>query len=191
MRQTDATSQKRGYRYILTKENMTLKESNTATLIDELGTPLVRYLTKKVRNNEDANDLAQEAFLRMHRFQQSSQLDNARAFLFRTANNLVIDQLRRDRVHDKYLSSEMLPERADEDEDKCAPSAERTVSAEQELDKIYEVVDKMPIKVKRAFLLHRGKDMSYTEIASEMNVSTSMVEKYISEALKLLRREMK
>ena len=96
---------------------MNAKEPNTASLIDELGTPLVRYLAKKVRNNEDANDLAHEAFLRMHRFQQSSELDNARAFLFRTANNLVIDQIRRDKVHDKYLSSEMLPEQSDENED--------------------------------------------------------------------------
>ena len=170
---------------------MNAKEPNTASLIDELGTPLVRYLAKKVRNNEDANDLAQEAFLRMHRFQQSSELDNARAFLFRTANNLVIDQIRRDKVHDKYLSSEMLPEQSDENEDKFAPSAERTASAAQELDKIYQVVDKMPVNVKRAFLLHRGRDMSYSEIAAEMNVSTSMVEKYISGALKLLRKEMK
>jgi len=170
------------------------KDSNTALLLDEqmdeLATPLVRYLTKKVRNNEDANDLAQEAFLRMHKFQQSRRLDNARAFLFKTANNLVVDQMRRARVHDKYLSFEMLPEQSDEENDKFAPSAERTVSAEQELDKIYKVVDQMPEKVRRAFLMHRGKDLSYPEIASEMGVSTSMVEKYIIQALKILREQM-
>ncbi|MCB1646917.1 MAG: RNA polymerase sigma factor [Pseudomonadales bacterium] len=169
---------------------MTVKESNTAMLVDELSTPLVRYLARKGWNDEDASDLAQEAFLRMHKFQQSRSLDNARAFLFKTANNLAVDQLRRARVHDKFLSSEMLPEQSDEDDDKFAPSAERTVSAKQELDRIYAVVDKMPPKVKRAFLLHRGKDLSYSEIASEMNVSTSMVEKYIIEALKLIREEM-
>ena len=48
----------------------------------------------------------------------------------------------------------------------------------------------MPVKVRRAFLLHRGKDMSYAEIASEMNVSTSMVEKYIIQALKLIRENV-
>jgi len=168
---------------------MAVKESNAALLVGELAT----YLAKKVHNDEDANDLAQEAFLRMHKFQQSThlQLDNARAFLFKTANNLAVDQFRRARVHDKYVSSEMLPEQSDEEDDKCSPSAERTVSAEQELDKIYEVVDRMPPKVRRAFLLHRGKDMSYSEIAAEMSVSTSMVEKYIIEALKLLRNELK
>ena len=170
------------------------KQSSTALLLDEqmdeLATPLVRYLTKKVRNNEDANDLAQEAFLRMHKFQQSRQLDNARAFLFKTANNLVVDQMRRASVHDKYLSFEMLPEQSDEDNDKFAPSAERTVSAEEELDQIYKVVDQMPEKVRRAFLMHRGKDLSYSEIAIEMDVSTSMVEKYIIQALRILRKEV-
>lgn len=165
---------------------MAVNELNAALLVDELAS----WLAKRVRNNDDANDLAQEAFLRMHKFQQSQELDNARAFLFRTANNLAIDEMRRSKVHDKYLSFEMLPEHSDEQDDKFAPSAERTVSAEQELAKIYEVVDQMPLKVRHAFLLHRGKDLSYSEIATEMGVSTSMVEKYIIEALKLLRKQL-
>jgi len=48
----------------------------------------------------------------------------------------------------------------------------------------------MPEKVRRAFLMHRAKDLSYSEIADEMGVSTSMVEKYIIQALKILRKEM-
>ncbi len=165
---------------------MAANESNAAVLVDELAS----WLAKRVRCNEDANDLAQEAFLRMHKFQQSRELDNVRAFLFKTANNLAVDQLRRARVHDRYLSTEMLPEHSDEEEDKFAPSAERTVSAEQELDKIYEILERMPPKVRRAFVLHRDKDMSYSAIAEEMGVSNSMVEKYIIEALKILRNEL-
>ena len=48
----------------------------------------------------------------------------------------------------------------------------------------------MPEKVRRAFLMHRGKDLSYSEIAIEMDVSTSMVEKYIIQALRILRKEV-
>lgn len=161
-----------------------------AMIMDELAIPLVRYLSRKVPNGEDANDLAQEALLRMHKFQQTRELDNAHAFLFKTANNLVIDQMRRAKVHDRYLSYEMHPDQSDDDNDKFAPSAERTVSAEQELERIYAVVDTMPEKVRRAFLLHRGKDLSYSEIAQEMDVSNSMVEKYIIQALKILRQEL-
>jgi len=169
---------------------MAVKHPNTALLVDELATPLVRYLTTKVKNDEDANDLAQEALLRMHKFQQSGSLNNAKAFLYKTANNLVVDQIRRNQVHDKYLSREMMPSDSSGAEDKCAPSAERTASAEQELNLIYRLLDKMPPKVRRAFLLHRGNDMSYADIAADMGVSTSMVEKYIAEALRLLRKEL-
>lgn len=170
---------------------MATEELSAELIMDKLATPLTRYLAKKVQNREDASDLVQEAFLRMHKFQQNHSLDNARAFLYRTANNLAIDQMRRDRVHDRYLSSEMLPNHSDEEEDKCVPSAERFASAEQELARTYEVIDSMPPKVRRAFLLHRGKDMSYSEIAKEMGVSNSMIEKYMTEALKILRRELK
>jgi RNA polymerase sigma-70 factor (ECF subfamily) len=171
------------------------KEFSTALLMDELATPLVRYLSKKVVNNEDANDLAQEALLRMHRVQASHQLDsrpleNARAFLYKTANNLVVDQMRRARVHDRYMSFELAGAQSDEGRVKCVPSAERAASAEQQLEQIYKVIDKMPEKVRRAFLMHRSKDMTYSEIAQEMGVSNSMVEKYIVQALKILRREI-
>lgn len=161
--------------------------NETALLMDELAS----YLAKKVRNDDDACDLAQEAFLRMHKFQQKQRLDDVRAFLYRTANNLAVDQFRRARIRDRYLSSERVQELADGGSNQYAPSAERTVSAEQELARISEIVDRMPAKVRHAFLLHRGKDFSYSQIAAEMNVSISMVEKYIVSALGLLRQELR
>jgi len=169
---------------------MATEELSADLIMDKLATPLTRYLARKMHNSEDASDLVQEAFLRMHKFQKTHTLDNARAFLYKTANNLAVDQMRREKIHDKYLSFEMQPHISDDDEDKFVPSAERHASAEQELAKTYEVIDTMPAKVRRAFLLHRGRDLSYTEIAKEMDVSTSMVEKYITEALKILRKEL-
>ena len=64
------------------------------------------------------------------------------------------------------------------------------MAAKQELAQLYALIDKLPNKIKVAFLLHRGRGLSYSEIAAEMGVSNSMVEKYITEALKLLRREL-
>jgi len=161
-----------------------------AALVEEFSTPLVKHLAKNGWSADDANDLAQEAFLRMHKFQQSQELDNAKAFLFTTVNNLAIDQLRRTKLHDKYLLAESLPENTKDDDFRSSPSPERTVAAKQELDQIYALVEQMPTKVKAAFLLHRDQGLRYSQIAAEMGVSSSMVEKYITEALKLLRQEM-
>jgi RNA polymerase sigma factor (sigma-70 family) len=173
----------------LPAEALSAELSTQECRVDELGPQLVRYLATNGWSYDDARDLAQEAMLRVHKFQQSQTLDNARAFLFKTANNLAIDQIRRTHLHDKYLRSEM-PADQEEDNYQFAPSPERTAAAKQELDNIYAVVDKMPTKVKRAFLLNRDRDLSYTEIAKEMGVSNSMVEKYITEALKVLRQQI-
>lgn len=166
------------------------KQATDSSSIDSFTAPLVQYLSKRVPINEDANDLAQEALLRTHKFQRTNELDNARAFLYKTANNLLIDQLRRAKVHDKFLTMEKHAEQSAGDSDKGAPSVERTVSAEQELANINKALDQLPHKVKQAFLMSRGRDLSYPEIAQEMNVSVSMVEKYIVQALKALRKEV-
>jgi RNA polymerase sigma factor (sigma-70 family) len=173
----------------LSTEGLSAEFGTQECRIDELGPQLVRYLATNGWSYDDARDLAQESMLRVHKFQQSQTLDNARAFLFKTANNLAIDQIRRTLLHDKYLRSEM-PADQEEDNYQFAPSPERTAAAKQELDNIYAVVDKMPTKVKRAFLLNRDRDLSYSEIAKEMGVSNSMVEKYITEALKVLRQQI-
>ncbi len=159
------------------------------TELDELGKPLLRFLTRKVGNSEDASDIAQEAFLRMHKYRQEADLTNARAFLFRTANNLAVDYFRHEKVHDRYMATEMLPHEFTEDD--AAPSAEREVSAEEELARISDILEQLPDKARKAFLLHRNAEMSYPQIAQEMGVSTSMVEKYIIQALKLIREQLR
>ena len=172
------------------ENNKMTNEASKKIIIDDLAIPLVRYLAKRVPINEDANDLAQEALLRMHKFQKSHDLSNAQAFLYKTANNLLVDQLRRAKVHDKYLTLEKQAKQSDDYSNIGAPSVERTVSAEQELANINKALEQLPNKVRQAFLMSRGRDLSYAEIANEMSVSMSMVEKYIVQALKVLRKEV-
>ena len=71
-----------------------------------------------------------------------------------------------------------------------AASPEQILSAREKLSYIYEAVDELPFKVKQAFLLHRHRGMSYQDIANDMEVSVSSVEKYILEALKHCRRKL-
>lgn len=52
---------------------------------------------------------------------------------------------------------------------------------------LYESLEKMPVKVKETFILSRFKEMKYTEIAEELEVSIKTVEKRISQALRILR----
>ena len=143
-------------------------------------------------NPEDAAEVAQEAFLRLHRMQRPENLDNARAFLYQVASNLAIDQLRRRSLYFRFLNSEkdLFEDGEPLDINAIAASPEQILDARQKLADIYKAVDELPFKVKQAFLLHRHRGLSYQDIAAEMDVSVSSVEKYILEALKHCRRKL-
>ena len=68
------------------------KNQFLAHLVATQGTALERYLARKLDSPEDAAEVAQEAFLRLHRLESPETLDNARAFLFQVATNLAVDQ---------------------------------------------------------------------------------------------------
>ena len=71
-----------------------------------------------------------------------------------------------------------------------AASPEKILGAQEKLADIYQAVDELPFKTRQAFLLHRHTGLSYQEIATQMEVSVSSVEKYILEALKHCRKKL-
>ena len=168
------------------------KDQFLADLVARHGSALEKYLTRKLNNPEDAAEVAQDSFLRLHRMQRPESLDNARAFLFQVASNLAIDQLRRRTLHFRFLNAEksLAEEGEPMDSNAIAASPEQILSAREKLTCIYRAVDELPFKVRQAFLLHRHRGMSYQEIAASMDVSVSSVEKYILEALKHCRRRL-
>ena len=105
---------------------------------------------------------------------------------------LAIDQLRRRTLYFRFLNAEKNLSEGGEpvDSNAIAASPEKILAAREKLAYIYRAVDELPFKVKQAFLLHRHRGMSYQEIATEMEVSVSSVEKYILEALKHCRRQL-
>ena len=153
-------------------------------LIAEHGSSLERFLARKLNSTQDAAEIAQETFLRLYRLDELDTMDDTRAFMFRVASNMAIDQLRRKVLHDKFVVHESHIA-----DDQKGVSPEQVAAAQEELQRIYQVVDGLPIKCKQAFLLHRKSGLSYSEIANEMNISVSSVEKYILQALKHCRSE--
>ena len=61
--------------------------------------------------------------------------------------------------------------------------AERQLAAEQELDRVHAIIEQLPPKCRRVFLLSRMHEMTYPQIAEHCGISVKMVEKHISHAL--------
>ncbi len=154
-----------------------------ANLFEEQATPLLRYLAARFGNVDEAKEVAQEAWLRMFRLDAPGGLDNPKAFLFQTASNLAIDRVRHEQVVQRYADGERYERDTEID-------VERTVSDRQQLDIIQSALAELPLRCRQAFTMHRHGGLSYPEIAESLGVSTSMVEKYIIQALKHFRTRL-
>lgn len=163
-----------------------------AELVADHGNALERYLARKLDDPEDAAEVAQEAFLRLHRLEAPETLDNARAFLFQVATNLAVDQLRRRKLHLQFVNGErnQAVEGEPPDVNASGASPEHILGAREKLALIYQAVEELPVNVRQAFLLHRRNGLSYGEIADAMQVSVSSVEKYILQALQHCRKRL-
>jgi RNA polymerase sigma factor (sigma-70 family) len=159
------------------------KHSFLEELVTQHGPALQRFLTRKLRSPEEAADVAQETYLRLHKLEDLGKLTNARAFMFQTAANMAVDQLRRTILHEKYVEFEVHKEPRQNNS-----SPDRILNAEEQLQHIYQTIEGLPLKCRQAFLLHRKSGMSYSAIAEEMSISVSSVEKYILQALKECRK---
>ena len=166
---------------------MSLDPSNwLAQLFRDHSRSLLRFVASRA-DPIDAEDIAQETWLRLQRVRAPEQLDNPKAFLFQTAANLVIDKVRRQRVESRYLAEQALLH------DVLAtstPTTEHQAQIDDDLEVVLNAIDELPSKCRAAFLMHRGRGMSYPEIAVALGVSTSMVEKHVIHALKHCRRRM-
>ena len=159
------------------------------TLVTSQRSALVRFLSRKLGSVDDAHEIAQDAFMRLHRLEHADDLDNARAYLFQVASNMATDQLRRRKLHARYLADEGA-RLQDETEHQDPGTPEDLVAARQQLGLVYRAIESLPLRCRQALMLHRVRGLSYAEIAREMGVSVSSVEKYILEALKLCREHL-
>ncbi|MGV3770774.1 MAG: RNA polymerase sigma factor [Sphingobium phenoxybenzoativorans] len=156
-------------------------------------TELLRFLTARTGDAAEAEDLLQELWLRTTRH-DSGPVGNGRAYLYRMAQNLIVDRLRE-------KQRRMARERrwADQETDFVAPgtepadrrqTAEEDMLAREEVATLVSAVMNLPAGARKAFELHKLEGFSHAEVAAQLGISKSGVEKHMAVAMKYLRRAL-
>ena len=141
---------------------------------------LEAMLYSRLNCQETASDICQEAFVRLCRADDLSGVANLKAFLFRTATNLLTDHYRSQAVHSVY-KVEWPDDSVFEVEDRRC--AETVAKGEQELDRLIETLSMLPPLNQRIFYLNRFKGLKHREIAETLNISVRTVEESIKRSL--------
>lgn len=144
------------------------------------------HLARIVDCPDIAAELVQECFIIFSKEIQKQVIEHPRGFLFRTARNLAYDHIKHRKVAEKHQSTTLAPILNEEE-----PSAERLIETDEKLTIISSIVDELPERARQAFILNRVYGMTYSEIARELNISNSAVEKLLSRALLHCRKKFK
>jgi RNA polymerase sigma-70 factor (ECF subfamily) len=140
---------------------------------------LVNWLRRRLRNAENADDMAQDTFLYvLGKPEQVAQLREPRAWLSSIAKGLIIDRYRRQQVEQAYLQA--LAHVPEQD----MPSPEERLILLETLTRIDALLDGLKPNVRTAFLLSRLEGLGYQAIAERLEVSVSSVEKYMATAIR-------
>lgn len=126
---------------------------------------------------QDAEDLLHSAFLKLERYKAEHVVHNTTAFLLRTAVNLAIDRNR----HNAFVVSQPV-ETVGADFVDPAPLQDEANRARERLERVRQGLDRLPVRTRDIFLMHRLDGLKYREIAERMGISQSAVEKQIAKA---------
>jgi RNA polymerase sigma-70 factor (ECF subfamily) len=173
-------------------------EQSFELLLQRYRTPLVNFLYRMVRAREEAEDLAQEVFLRVYRARKD-YVPSAKftTWLFRIATNLALNSVRDNRRQRMEVSLDApVTVDAEDGDEKPLDIAEKNPNIEQYLVEearkkmIRHAIDKLPEKQRAAVLLHKYQELDYGDIAKILECSESALKSLLFRAYETLRVEL-
>ncbi|WP_093450745.1 RNA polymerase sigma factor [Sphingomonas sp. YR710] len=140
-------------------------------------------LRRMLSADADLDDIVSESLARAYAADDWARISNGKHYLFRIARNILIDDARRNAV----VSFDYV---ADIESLQVDCSTEMGLSARDELRHVQHAIDGLPPQCRRVFLRRRVHELSLGEIAGEMGLSVSTVEKHLAKAVMLLAKAM-
>jgi len=167
-------------------------------LLQRYRTPLVNFLYRMVRSREQAEDLAQEVFLRVYRAREDYEPSaKFTTWLFRIATNLALNSLRDHRYQKLEISMDapIVADAEDGDERPMEvadehPDIEQHLVEETRKKMIRHAIEKLPEKQRAAVLLHKYQELDYAEISKILRCSESALKSLLFRAYETLRVEL-
>ncbi|MDC6169761.1 RNA polymerase sigma factor [Paucibacter sp. XJ19-41] len=143
---------------------------------------LLRHLTHRLRNPDDAADIAQSTFEQVYQHAMASPdattaVESPRALLFRTAHNLCIDQARHRQVVQAWADDRKATQTG-----QAVLSTEHIAAYRQLVERVVAQLEQLPPRRREVFLLFRAHGHTQTEIAMRLQITEAAVAKHVVRA---------
>ena len=163
-----------------------LEQVFVRSLLERYRPALIGYFRARVGDLAEAEDLAQDVFLRMLRRGDVAAIGDIRAYLFEIALSVLIDRSRRDKARRKAEHQTFDPD----DHGAEDFASDRIYLGREALSRAMVALLELPDRTRTIFVLRRLEGMKYSDIARRLGISVSAVEKQMLRAMLYLTERM-
>jgi RNA polymerase sigma-70 factor (ECF subfamily) len=154
---------------------------------------LLGYATRFIEDKEIVRDIIQECFMKLWEKRETLQSVSEASLLFAMVRNACLDYLKHYHLEQQY-SIEYLANIEGEERLYHADFSfdpDRKLLYDELQEQIRQVIDQLPPRCKEVFLLSRFENLKNKEIAEQLHISLTAVEKHISKAISVFDRHFK
>lgn len=163
---------------------------NSAEFVSRLtrlhGAALQRFLERMLGRKDLAEDVAQEAYLRLYRMSRPDEVNCPRALLFDVATKLAIDRLRQLRA-DATVTGAAAEMNAVPDD---APRPERRAVLDEAMQRLTRIIEELHPNLRQVFVMRFVTQIPRQQIADQLHISVGAVEQRLTRALTHCRERL-
>jgi RNA polymerase sigma-70 factor (family 1) len=154
-------------------------------IYDKYSKKLYAFGLKYLGSTAEAEELVQSVFLKLwENYKTLKKESSFKSFIFTIAYNDICKLFRKRNYHKKFISDTLY---------ECSESSseiEEKIDYQSVLERVEQIIDKLPERQRTIFLKSRKEGKSTKEIAEEVGLSPGTIDNYISESLKLIRNHL-
>ncbi|HUA82077.1 MAG TPA: RNA polymerase sigma factor [Dyella sp.] len=156
---------------------LTVHASDIEKLFREHSRALIAFLQCRLHSLSDAQEVAQEAYLRMLTMENREDVQSLRGYLFTIAANLATDLQRKRKIRSDFAVVQSRDEPTDEQ------SPDHHAMAVEQVAGIRHALRELPAKASQAFVMHVIEGRDFGSVAQTMKLSERMVRYHVANAL--------
>ena len=158
--------------------------AQVAQMFREHNDSLLRFLRARLHSQDEAKEVAQEAYVQMLGLHNPGAVNYMQGYLFRTAANLATNRLKLGAARRKIDQLVFFDAPAD------SRTPQHTLDMRQQLASVNEALNRLPPLCRRAFILVRYEGMNFDDAAAEMGLHPRKVRRFVQRAFASCQRAL-
>lgn len=138
-------------------------------------------IRRRTRSDQDAEDLLHSAWLRLFAYRAENEVREPVAFLVQTATRLSVDRYRQTR---RFRAEPLESYGATLEDDR--PLQDEVLASRERLRRVKAGLERLPPRTREIFVMHKVEGMKLREIAAQLGITQSAVEKHVAKAVLFL-----